>query len=60
VNRLQLKSEPLVIEFLQVDIMLKEEQSDSVAQAFYGRSSESVAERVLSGIVEKSRGAGNA
>jgi hypothetical protein len=50
VNCLWLKSELVMMEFFQVDLTIKEEQDDSVAQAVHRRTGQSVAQWILPGI----------
>jgi hypothetical protein len=56
-SELQLKSELAMTEFLQVALTLKEEKSDSGAQAVHRRSSQSASPRILPGIAERRPGA---
>ena len=58
-NRYQLKSEPLTIEFFQVGLTIKEEQDDSVAQAADRRPSQSAVQGILPGIAGESGGSRN-
>jgi hypothetical protein len=50
---LKLESEQPVTEFLQVDLTLKEEQSDSVGQAVHRRSGGMLLEGYCEGLLER-------